>query len=67
MKKYVQKMNLFSYVSLSAKITVKRVEDIGRDIKRQLENKAKNSKWFSLAIDTSTDINDTVVVHTRDQ
>ena len=54
-----EKIDVYRSVILSAKTTVRRVEDIGRDIKRQLENKAKNFKWFSLALDTSTDINDT--------
>ena len=42
-----EKIDVFRSVSLSAKTTVRRVEDIGRDIKRQLENKAMNFKWFS--------------------
>ena len=54
-----RKMDVFRSVSLSAKTTVRRVKYIGRDIKRQLENKEKNLKWFSLALDKSTDINDT--------
>ena len=39
-----EKIDVFRSVNLSTKTTVRRVEDIGRDIKRQLKNKAKNFK-----------------------
>lgn len=54
-----EKKDLFQSVSLSARTTVRRIEDIGEQIKTQLKEKAKNFKWFSLALDESTDINDT--------
>lgn len=54
-----EKIDLFQSVSLSARTTVRRIEDIGEQIKTKLKEKAKNFKWFSLALDESTDINDT--------
>ncbi|KOX68953.1 General transcription factor II-I repeat domain-containing protein 2 [Melipona quadrifasciata] len=54
-----EKMDLFRSVSLSARTTVRRVEDIESNIKSQLKGKAKSFKWFSLAVDESTDITDT--------
>ena len=54
-----RKMDLFRSVSFSVKTTVNRVQDTGSDIKRQLEDKAKNSKWFLLALNMLTDIYNT--------
>ena len=54
-----EKMDLIQSVSLSARTTVRRVDDIGNHIKSQLKDKAKGFKWFSLALDESTDITDT--------
>jgi len=36
-----------------------RVENIGNNILTQLQNKARDFKYFSLALDESTDITDT--------
>ncbi|KOX71823.1 General transcription factor II-I repeat domain-containing protein 2B [Melipona quadrifasciata] len=52
---YPETVDLFSSVSLSARTTARRVEDIGSHIKSQLKDKAKNFMWFSLAVDESTD------------
>jgi len=54
-----EKMDLVRSVSLSAKTTVRRIEDIGRDIESQFKENAKHFKWYSLTLDESTDITDT--------
>ena len=53
-------MDLVRSVSLSAKTTVRRIEDIRRDIESQFKENAKHFKWYSLTLDESTDSTDTV-------
>jgi hypothetical protein len=53
------KMIFFKSISLTAKTVARRVEDIGSNINSQLNNKANDFEWFSLALDESTDVTDT--------
>ena len=53
------KRALFSNVSLSARSVTRKVETISSDVKCQLRDKCSRLKYFSLAIDESTDVKDT--------
>ena len=53
------KRALFSNVSLSARTVTRKVETISSDVKCQLRDKCSRLKYFSLAIDESTDVKDT--------
>ena len=46
-------------VSLSRRTVARRIEAIDADLKSQLSDKVKSFNWFSLALDESTDIDDT--------
>ncbi|KAL4104099.1 hypothetical protein QTP88_019412 [Uroleucon formosanum] len=54
-----EKMSVFENISLSRNIITRRVEDIGGDLMTQLQIKSKTFKFFSLALDESTDVSDT--------
>lgn len=45
------KTNLYKTISLSARTVGWKIEDVGSNINRQLQNKANDFKWFSLAPD----------------
>lgn len=49
----------FQNISLSRRTVVRRVDAISEDLSDQLLHKIKTFKWFSLALDESTDIQDT--------
>jgi len=44
---------------LSRRTVARRIEAIDADLKSQLSDKVKSFNWFSLALDESTDIDDT--------
>ena len=46
-------------ISLSAKTVIQRAEDIRSNVNSKLKDKANDFKWFSLALDELTDVNDT--------
>jgi hypothetical protein len=52
------KINLFTGISLSANTIAQRTTDLGNDIIRQLKDIAKSFKYFSIALDESTDNSD---------
>ena len=52
-------VDLFKTISLSANTVARRVEDIGSNLMCQLKSKSKEFEYFSIALDESTDINDT--------
>ncbi|KAL4143577.1 hypothetical protein QTP88_005895 [Uroleucon formosanum] len=54
-----EKLELFKEIGLSRNTITRRVENIGNNILTQLQNKARDFKYFSLALDESTDITDT--------
>lgn len=54
-----EKISLFENISLSRNTITRRVEDIGGDLMSQLQIKSKTFKFFSLALDESTDLTDT--------
>lgn len=54
-----EKKKLFETIPLSARTTVRRIEEISNDIEVQLKQKVSKFQWFSLTIDESTDITDT--------
>lgn len=54
-----EKMSVFENISLSRNTITRRVEDIGGDLMTQLQIKSKTFKFFSLALDESTDVSDT--------
>lgn len=54
-----EKLELFKDISLSRNTITRGVENIGNNIVTQLQNKAREFKYFSLALDESTDITDT--------
>lgn len=54
-----ENVNLFKAVNLSARTIARRVEDIGNNITNQLKTKTKKFEWFSMALDESTDVEDT--------
>ena len=48
----------FQKVSLSHQTVARRVEDLSDNVKLQLQTNVKNCKYFSLALDESTDVSD---------
>ena len=42
-----------------AKTVIQRAENIRSNVNRKLKDKANDFKWFSLALDELTDVNDT--------
>ena len=54
-----EKKKLFSNVSLSARTITRRIEDLSEDVKTRQQDCLKNLKYFSIAIDESTDTTDT--------
>ncbi|XP_025203824.1 general transcription factor II-I repeat domain-containing protein 2B-like [Melanaphis sacchari] len=56
-----EKMSVFENISLSRHTITRRVEDIGGDLMSQLQIKSKTFKFFSLALDESTDLTDTAL------
>ena len=48
----------FQKVSLSHQTVARRVEDLSDNVKLQLQTNVKNYKYFSLALDESTDVSD---------
>ena len=48
----------FQKVSLSHQTVARRVKDLSNNVKLQLHTKVKNCKYFSLALDESTDVSD---------
>ncbi|CAI5649826.1 unnamed protein product [Oreochromis niloticus] len=53
------KKDVFNAVSLSASTITRRVEEIGGNVYAQLQQKTKEFDFFSLALDESTDVQDT--------
>ena len=51
--------NLFASISLSASSVARRTEELGENIVAQLQQKAENFLWYSLAMDESTDLTST--------
>lgn len=51
--------NLFSKISLSASTISRRVDDMAEDINSCIKKEASSFKFYSIAIDESTDITDT--------
>jgi len=49
----------FEEVSLSRRTVARRIEEIGEDLKSQLKTRVSSFDLFSLALDESTDIDDT--------
>lgn len=56
------KINLFTGMSLSANTIARRTTVLGNDIIRQLKDTAKSFKYFSIALDESTDTSDSAQV-----
>lgn len=54
-----EKKDVFNSVSLSASTITRRVEEIGGNVYAQLQQKTKDFQFFSLALDESTDVQDT--------
>lgn len=54
-----EKINSLKTISLLARIFVQRAEAIESNINSKLKDKANDFKWFSLALDEFTDVNDT--------
>jgi hypothetical protein len=52
-----EKINSLKIISLSARIVVQRAEDTGSNINSKFKDKTNDFKWFSLALDESTDVN----------
>jgi len=48
-----------SAISLSRPVVTERVEELGQDLKSQLESLCATFQWFSIALDESTDVVDT--------
>lgn len=53
-----EKKQAFASISLSRNTVAERIEDLARDLNRQLKDKVKTFIAFSIALDESTDIND---------
>ena len=49
----------FENISLSARTCTRRTEDLGDNLGQQLQEKAQQFEWFSLATDESNDVSDT--------
>nr|XP_040035572.1 general transcription factor II-I repeat domain-containing protein 2-like isoform X2 [Gasterosteus aculeatus aculeatus] len=54
-----EKKDVFNAVSLLASTITRRVEEIGGNVYAQLQQKTKDFQFFSLALDESTDVQDT--------
>ncbi|XP_008333358.2 general transcription factor II-I repeat domain-containing protein 2-like isoform X2 [Cynoglossus semilaevis] len=54
-----EKKDVFNAVSLSASTITRRIEQIGDNVYAQLQHKTKEFEFFSLALDESTDVQDT--------
>ncbi|XP_033971718.1 general transcription factor II-I repeat domain-containing protein 2-like [Trematomus bernacchii] len=54
-----EKKDVFNAVSLSASTITRRIEEIGGNVYAQLQQKTKEFDFFSLALDESTDVQDT--------
>ena len=54
-----EKKDLFNTVSLSASTIIRRIEEIGGNLYVYLLQKTKEYEFFSLALDESTDVQDT--------
>ncbi|XP_039264551.2 general transcription factor II-I repeat domain-containing protein 2A-like [Styela clava] len=54
-----EKVNLFTGRSLSPSSVVRKVEELGANVKQQIRDKVKNFLWYSLALDESTDVSST--------
>ncbi|XP_068602597.1 general transcription factor II-I repeat domain-containing protein 2-like [Brachionichthys hirsutus] len=54
-----EKNDVFNAVSLSASTITRRIEEIGANVYGQLQRKTKEFYFFSLALDESTDVQDT--------
>ena len=52
----------FDQIPLSNNTVARRVEELASDVHRQVATHVKNCKFFSLAMDESTDISDTAQV-----
>ncbi|XP_042325950.1 general transcription factor II-I repeat domain-containing protein 2A-like isoform X1 [Sceloporus undulatus] len=53
-----EKADVFNTLSLSARTISRRVEELGDNLKQQLQNSAKNFSYFSLALGESNNIRD---------
>lgn len=53
------KKDVFNAVSLSASTITRHIEEIGGNVNAQLQQKTKEFDFFSLALDVSTDVQDT--------
>lgn len=56
---FPDKKTLVAKISLNRMTVSRRVEDMAIDIEENLKRKCSEFKWFSLAIDESTDVSDT--------
>nr|XP_039264551.1 general transcription factor II-I repeat domain-containing protein 2-like [Styela clava] len=54
-----EKVNLFTGRGLSPSSVVRKVEELGANVKQQIHDKVKNFLWYSLALDESTDVSST--------
>lgn len=54
-----EQKKMFENVSLSARTCARRTEDLGTNLRQQLNDKAQSFTYFSLAMDESTDVSDT--------
>ena len=54
-----EKRTLFENISLSARTVTRRIEDMATDVKDSLQNSVTTFEYFSVALDESTDIQDT--------
>ena len=56
---FPEKADMVSKISLSRHTVERRVEDLSKDVKKQLITKCEEAQYYSIAIDESTDENDT--------
>ena len=54
-----EKKDLISKVSLSRQTVARHIEEMGADVRASLRSKCLSLRYFSLALDESTDIKDT--------
>ena len=54
-----EKKNLISKISLSRQNVARHIEEMGADVRASLRSKCLSLRYFSLALDESTDIKDT--------
>jgi len=57
-----EKLSIFKNLTLSTRTIADRTVEIAENITSQLKNKSRNFKWFSIAVDESTDISDNSVL-----